>query len=155
VWFNSDSAATPLVRFEQFSVFESVQEITGALIVERHGNDFRNLSFFRNLRIIHGRELGLVELLLGDGLEVLERFVKGHTHTHTHPFNGLFSGTTWVGPYQKVKTNLDFTEASDSEWKWYQLGRMQVCTSLQTDNHHSVFYRPDALPAAQSTASKH
>ena len=31
---------------------------------------------------------------------------------------------------------------------------MQVCTSLQTDNH-SVFYRPDALPAAQPTASKH
>ena len=34
---------------------------------------------------------------------------------------------------------------------------MQVCTSLQTDNHAStpplVFYRPDALPAAQPTAS--
>jgi len=55
---NSDSSATPLVRFEQLSVFETVQEITGALIVERHGDDFRNLSFFRNLRIIHGRELG-------------------------------------------------------------------------------------------------
>jgi len=22
-----------------------------------------------------------------------------------------------------------------SEWQWYQLGRVQVCTSLQTDNH--------------------
>ena len=48
--------------------------------------------------------------------------------------------------YQKGKTNLDFTEARDSEWQWYQLGHMQVCTSLQTDNHtsspaphHSVF----------------
>jgi len=34
---------------------------------------------------------------------------------------------------------------------------MQVCTSLQTDNHASTsplsFYRPDALPAAQPTAS--
>ena len=37
--------------------------------------------------------------------------------------------------YQKGKTNLDFTEARDSEWQWHQLGRMQVCTSLQTDNH--------------------
>ena len=37
--------------------------------------------------------------------------------------------------YQKGKTNLDFTEATDSEWQWYQLGHMQVCTSLQTDNH--------------------
>ena len=51
------------------------------------------------------------------------------------------------------KTNLDLTEARDSEWQWHQLGHMQVCTSLQTDNHtstpphHSVFYRPDALPA--------
>jgi len=35
---------------------------------------------------------------------------------------------------------------------------MQVCTSSQTTtptSHHSVFYRPDALPAAQPTASKH
>ena len=37
--------------------------------------------------------------------------------------------------YQKGKTNLDFTEARDSEWQWHQLGCMQVCTSLQTDNH--------------------
>jgi len=57
--------------------------------------------------------------------------------------------------YQKGKTNLDFTETRDSEWQWHQLGHMQVCTLLQTDNHHSVFYRPDALPAAQPTASKH
>jgi len=40
-----------------------------------------------------------------------------------------------VSRYQKGKTNLDFTEARDSEWQWHQLGRMQVCTSLQTDNH--------------------
>ena len=38
-----------------------------------------------------------------------------HTHTHTHPFNGPFSGTTRVSRYQKGKTNLDFTEARDSE----------------------------------------
>jgi len=40
-----------------------------------------------------------------------------------------------VSQYQKGKTNLDFTEARDSEWQWHQLGHMQVCTSLQTDNH--------------------
>ena len=76
-----------------------------------------------------------------------------------HPFNGPFSGTTQVSRYQKGKTNLDFTEARDSEWQWHQLGLMQVCTLLQTDNHTSTpplsFYRPDALPAAQPTASKH
>ena len=40
--------------------------------------------------------------------------------------------------YQKGKTNLDFTEARDSEWHWHQLGHMQVCTSLQTNNHAST-----------------
>jgi len=43
-----------------------------------------------------------------------------------------------VGQYQKGKTNLDFTEVRDSEWQWHQLGHMQVCTSLQTDNHIST-----------------
>jgi len=42
-----------------------------------------------------------------------------------------------VSRYQKGKTNPDFTEARDSEWQWHQLGYMQVCTSLQTDNHAS------------------
>jgi len=55
--------------------------------------------------------------------------------THTHPFNGPLSGTTWVSRYQKGKTNLDFTEARDGEWQWNPLGHMQVCTSLQTNNH--------------------
>ena len=56
----------------------------------------------------------------------------------THPFNDPFSGTTQVTRYQKGKTNLDFTEARDSEWQWHQLGHMQVCISLQTDNHAST-----------------
>jgi len=65
-----------------------------------------------------------------------------------------------VSQYQKGKTNLDFTEAKDSEWQWHQLGHMHVSISLQTDNHASTpplefFYRLDALPAAQPTASKH
>ena len=59
-------------------------------------------------------------------------------NTHTHPFNGLLSRTTRVSRYQKGKTNLDFAEARDSEWQWHQLGHMQVCTSLQTDNHTST-----------------
>jgi len=43
-----------------------------------------------------------------------------------------------VSRYQKGKTNLDFTEATDSAWQWHQLGHMQVCTSLQADNHAST-----------------
>jgi len=57
---------------------------------------------------------------------------------HTHQFNGPLSRTTRVSQYQKGKTNLDFTEARDSEWQRHQLGHMQVCTSLRTDNHAST-----------------
>jgi len=46
------------------------------------------------------------------------------------------------------KTNLDLLEQEI----------VSVCTLSQITtpaSHHSVFYRPDALPAAQPTASKH
>jgi len=59
-------------------------------------------------------------------------------HRHTHPFNGPLSGTTWVSEYQKDKTNLNFTEGRDCEWQWHQLDHVQVCISLQTDNHAST-----------------
>ena len=75
-----------------------------------------------------------------------------HTHTQTHPFNGPFSGTTQVSRYQKGKTNLDFTEARDSEWQWHQLGHMQVCTLLQTDNHTTVLKKA-RCPSCRATNS--
>ena len=53
-------------------------------------------------------------------------------------FTSPLSGTTQVSWYQKGKTNLDFTEARDSQWQWHQLGRMQVCTLLQADNYAST-----------------
>jgi len=69
-------------------------------------------------------------------------------------FNDPLSGTTRVSWYQKGKTSLDFTEARDNEWQWHQLGHMQVCASLQTDNDVSTLSLsflqagPDALSAA-------
>ena len=78
---------------------------------------------------------------------------------HTHPFNGPLSGTTQVSRYQKGKTNVDFTEARDSEWQWISCA---ICKSAPRSSqitmpapHHSVFYRPYALTATQPTASKH
>ena len=74
-------------------------------------------------------------------------------------YKGPLSGTTLVSRYQKGKTNLDFTEARDSEWQWHQLGHMQVCTSLQTGittpaPHHSVFTgRMPFLPPNQQCQS--
>ena len=61
-----------------------------------------------------------------------------HTHIHTPvswPFVQDYPGEPVPVRYT---SNLDFTEARDSEWQWHQLGRMQVCTSLQTDSHAST-----------------
>ena len=59
------------------------------------------------------------------------------THTHTR-LATLFPGLPGWADTTKGKANLDFTEARDSEWQWHQPGCMQVCTSLQTDNHAST-----------------
>jgi len=80
---------------------------------------------------------------------------QANTHTNTHPFNGPFSRTTWVSRYQKGKTNLDLTEARDSEWQWNPLSAPRSRQITTPAPHHSVFYRPDALPATQPTASNH
>jgi len=74
-----------------------------------------------------------------------------------HTFNSPLSGTTQVSRYQKGKTNLDFTEARDNEWQWHQLGRIEVCTSLQTDNHASTpllsFFLQSGCPSCRPTNS--
>ena len=75
---------------------------------------------------------------------------------HTNPLNGPLSRTTQVSRYQNGKTNLDFTEARDSEWQWHQLGHMQVCTSLQTDNHtntSSLSFLQAGCPSCRPTNS--
>ena len=101
----------------------------------------------------------LVHCSFGDPCNTCSTYPNGSSFfwNHTHPFNGPLSGTTRVSRYQKGKTNLDFTEAWDSQWQWHQLvscksapSSRQIATPAP---HHSVFYRPDALPVAQPTAS--
>ena len=90
----------------------------------------------------------------------LNRSSYRHTqYTHTLPFNGPFSGTTRVSRYQKGKPTwilLKQQTASGSGISW------AICKSARCSRqitmsatHHSLFYRPDAIPAAQQTASKH
>ena len=84
------------------------------------------------------------------------------THTQTHTtFNGPFSRTTRVSRYQKGKTQpiwillkQETVSGSGISWAIYKSASRsrQITTPVP---HHSVFYRPDALPAAQPTASKH
>jgi len=68
----------------------------------------------------------------------------------THPFNHPLSGITQVSRYQKGKTNLGLLKqetVSCSGISW------AICKSAPRSRqitmpapHHSVFYRPDALP---------
>ena len=79
--------------------------------------------------------------------------------THTHPFNGPLSGTTRVSGARKVKPIwilLKQETVSGNGIIW------AICKSAPRSRqitmpapHHSVFYRPGALPAAQPTVSKH
>jgi len=85
-----------------------------------------------------------------------------HTHTHTHTTilrpSWILSVTTQVSHHQKGETKLHLLEqviVSGSGISW------AICKSAprprqitMPEPHHSVFYRPDALPAAHPTASK-
>ena len=81
-----------------------------------------------------------------------------HTHTHTH-LTALFPGLPrWAGT-RKVKPIwilLKQETVSGSGIRW-AICKLAPCSRQTTTPapHHSVFYRPDALPAAQPTVSKH
>ena len=79
-------------------------------------------------------------------------------YTHTH-LTALCPGLPgWAGT-RKVKTNLDFTEeetVSSSGISWAVCKSAPQTRQLTTPAPHcSVFFTPDALPAARPTASKH
>ena len=84
--------------------------------------------------------------------------VDTHTHTHTR-LTALFPGLPgWAGTREAkpIWILLKQETVSGSGINW------AICKSAPRSRqittpapHHSVFYRPDALPAAQPTASKH
>ena len=83
-----------------------------------------------------------------------------HTHTHTHTrLTALCPGLPgWAGT-RKVKPiwillKQETVGGSGISWTICKsaLHSRQITTPAP---HHSVFYRPDALPATQPTASKH
>jgi len=75
---------------------------------------------------------------------------------YTTPFSGLFSRTTWVSRYPQGKTSLDLNEARDDREVWDAVASAEpYANKLHLAPHHSVFYRPDALPDTQPTVSEH
>ena len=85
---------------------------------------------------------------------------RTHTHTHTHVrLTALCPGLPgWAGT-RKVKPIwilLKQETVSGSGISWARCKSASRCRWRTTPTPHcSVFYRPDALPAAQPTASKH
>ena len=74
----------------------------------------------------------------------------------THTFNGLLSGTTKVSQYQKGKTNwILLKQETVSGISWAICKSAPHSRQITPAPHHSVFYRPDALPATQPTVSKY
>jgi len=71
----------------------------------------------------------------------------------------FLSRTIWMSRQQKGKTNVDLLEqeiVSGSGISWDKCRSEPHPRHITTPtSHHSVFYRPDALPAAQPTASTH
>jgi len=79
-----------------------------------------------------------------------------------HPFNGLFSRTTWVSQYHKGKTSLDLNEARDDgvlgcsgiSWTICKQSAPHSRQITTPTTHQSFFNRPDAPPDVQPTVSK-
>jgi len=71
--------------------------------------------------------------------------------------------TTRISQYQKGKTSLDLNVAKDDRVLWCSDISRTICKQsaprsrqITTPSpHHSIFYRPDAVPGAQLTVSKH
>jgi len=74
----------------------------------------------------------------------------------THPFNSLFSWTTWLRRHQKDKPFWILMVQEMIGWQWHQLDHMQIiCTLLEREitmpvSHHLVFTgRMPFLPSNQ------
>ena len=92
-------------------------------------------------------------------LTVLSKLSVFHGKKHTHTFNGPFPGLhTWAGT-RKIKPiwillKQETVSGSGISWATYKSAPRSRQTTTPAP-HHSVFYRPDALPVAQPIASKH
>ena len=118
-----------------------------------------SITYFRN--IIHNKIMSSSSFSSSDngGDSILSSiWVISHPHTPlTTFFLGLsgWAGTRKVKPiWILLKQEIGLLSGSGISWA--------ICKSAPHSRqitmpapHHSVFYRPDALPAAQPTASKH
>ena len=110
----------------------------------------RNLSTFN-------RNCNLTLLITWNGIRNAAQTIP-NTHTHTH-LTALFPGLLgWAGT-RKVKPirillKQETVSGSGISWAICKFAPRSRQITMPAP-HHSVFYRPHALPAAQPTVSKH
>jgi len=151
---------------------DHMQTICTSLQTDNH-TDTSSLNFIHaecsswrptnSVKALMARALELYNLEVIDGIIMWQLCISMllshlHTHTHTH-LTALCPGLPVWANTRKVKpiwVLLEQETVSGSGISW------AVCKSAPrsrqittTAPHQSVFYRPDALPAAQPTASKH
>ena len=90
---------------------------------------------------------------------ILSTWLQGWYVMNIHLFNGPLSRITRVSRYQKGKTIWIFLKqeaVSGSGISWALFKSASHSRQITTPAPTALFfYRPDALPAAKSTASKH
>jgi len=83
-------------------------------------------------------------------------YIHTHTHTHLMAFCPGLPGWACTRKVKPIWISLKQETVSGSGISWAicksALCSRQIATPAP---HHSVFHRPDALPATQPTASKH
>ena len=87
------------------------------------------------------------------------RIKQANTHTHHTSLTALFPGlprSAGTGKVKPVRVLLKQETVSGSGISWAVCNSAPRSRQITTPApHRSVFYRPDALPAAQPTVSKH
>jgi len=160
--WNQPNAATPFTKLCAIMSTRSLfSQVRGHQISV---NRLRNAGESCNIRNEKQHCMQWLQIVSKKGYKSMCARTHTHTNTHTHTHTAvswstrILSGTTQVSRHQKGKTNLHLLK-QESEWQWHQLGHMQICTLTQTQRRQHptthFFYRPDALPAAQPTVSKH
>ena len=89
-------------------------------------------------------------------LKPVSRILGSFTHTRTC-LTALFPGLPrWAGTRKVKPIWILLKQETVSGISWAVCKSAPCCRQTTTPApHHSVFYRPDALPAAQPTVSKH
>ena len=122
-----------------------------------HYKCYRHTTHFTN---IHFNVLALAVQVHHKSTTPTNTKINSDTHTHTHiHLTAFFPGLPrWAGT-KKVKPIWILLEQEIVSGSGIS---RTICKSAPRSRqitmpapHHSVFYRPDALPAAQTTASKH